>query len=128
LSSEQLKADDVEELMFGLVNSMSRRVSLNIPKEVRKSGGRMDRVAEILIQGRDHGLPSYVAWREFCGMSVVDNFTDLSDIISIPNIAILSTIYRFVIFSVFTCQKFQIRVPANFNQSGLANLFNQILQ
>ena len=124
MSSEQLKADDVEELMFGLVNSMSRRVSLNIPKEVRKSGGRMDRVAEILIQGRDHGLPSYVAWREFCGLSVVDNFTDLSDIISIPNIAILSTIYRLT-FSPFSPE---IPVPANFNQSGSPNEFDPILQ
>ena len=55
--------------------------------------GDNDKVVEILLRGRDHGLPSYVAWRRFCAVENVNNFTDLTDIISSTNIDILSSVY-----------------------------------
>ena len=55
--------------------------------------GENDKVAEILLRGRDHGLPSYAAWRRFCALKPVNNFTDLSDYVSSANIALLSSIY-----------------------------------
>lgn len=52
------------------------------------------KVIEIILRGRDHGLPGYTTWRQFCGLNVVSNWTDLTDIISQNNIDLLSTIYR----------------------------------
>ena len=54
----------------------------------------MDRFVEIILRGRDHGVASYAAWRQFCGLTAVSNFTDLSDIISSGNIALLSSVYK----------------------------------
>ena len=56
----------------------------------------MDKVVEILMRGRDHGLPGCVAWRQFCGLSPVRNFTDLRDIVSTTNIVLLGNVYSSV--------------------------------
>ncbi|EFX87909.1 hypothetical protein DAPPUDRAFT_42141, partial [Daphnia pulex] len=85
-----------EELLYGLVSTMSRRVSLHIAKDVRRSTNGMDKVVEILMRGRDHGLPGYTAWRQFCGLSPIRNFTDLSDIVSSTNIVLLASVYSHV--------------------------------
>jgi len=41
----------------------------------------MDLVALNLQRGRDHGLPGYSKWREFCGKPAATTFDDLSDVI-----------------------------------------------
>lgn len=96
-SSSHLNAQQVEELLYGLVSTMSRRVTLHIAKDVRRynsaTSSGIDKVVEILTKGRDHGLPGYVAWRQFCGLSPVQNFTDLGDIISTTNIVLLASVY-----------------------------------
>ncbi|KAK8781291.1 hypothetical protein V5799_017369 [Amblyomma americanum] len=33
-------------------------------------------------RGRDHGIPSYNDWREFCGMSRITDFSQLADVMS----------------------------------------------
>lgn len=42
-------------------------------------GNGWDQAALDIQTGRDHGLPTYVAWRQWCGLSVPENFTDLID-------------------------------------------------
>lgn len=99
-ASGYLNAQQTEELLYGLVSTMSRRVSLHVAKDVRRqnspTSSGIDRVVEILIRGRDHGLPGYVAWRQFCGLSPVRNFTDMGDIVSSTNIVLLSSVYTHV--------------------------------
>ena len=97
-ASSHLNAQQAEELLYGLVSTMSRRVSLHIAKDVRRSTAAdgMDKVVEILMRGRDHGLPGYVAWRQFCGLSPVRIFPDLGDIVSTTNIVLLGNVYSSV--------------------------------
>ena len=50
--------------------------------------------AQIIQHGRDHGVPGYVKWREFCGLPAVQTFEQLSDVMTGPTIATLKSIYR----------------------------------
>lgn len=47
-------------------------------------------------RGRDHGLPGYNAWREYCGLKFAIDFNDLSNEISEKKIEILSALYKYV--------------------------------
>ena len=37
-------------------------------------------------RGRDHALPFYNAWREFCNLTVAETFEDLSNEIKSPEV------------------------------------------
>ena len=96
-NGQTMSAGQAEELLYGMVSTMSRRVSLHISKDVRRSQGAVvDKVAEVLLRGRDHGLPGYASWRQFCGLAPVRNFSDLADIVSNGNMALLSSVYASV--------------------------------
>ena len=56
-------------------------------------GGGLDLAAQIIQHGRDHGIPGYVKWREFCGLPKISTFDELSDVIDAPTIATLKSIY-----------------------------------
>ena len=89
-----LNAQQTEELLYGLVNTLSRKVGLHVAREVRRYGtSSKDRVVEVILRGRDHGLPGYAAWRLFCGLAPVTSFDDLTDIIPASNIVLLSSVY-----------------------------------
>lgn len=53
----------------------------------------MDLMAQLIQQGRDHGLPPYIRWRKFCGLGYVNAFRDLLDLMSGDTVASLQSIY-----------------------------------
>ncbi len=93
MDAEPLASDQLEELLLGLVHTLSRRVSLHVADEVRRSAGHVDAVAEAVARGRDHGLPGYTAWRRSCGLGVASQWSDLADTVSADNLAVLSRVY-----------------------------------
>lgn len=46
-----------------------------------------------LQRGRDHGISSYNAWRDICGVKKATAFEDLADSISASNIELLKSVY-----------------------------------
>lgn len=62
----------------------------------------LDYVAQIVQQGRDHGLPKYLNWRRYCGLNQVREFSDLRGMMATDTIDRLRTVYRFECFSIIT--------------------------
>ncbi|KJH50715.1 animal hem peroxidase [Dictyocaulus viviparus] len=54
--------------------------------------------AFLLHRGRDHGIPGYVKWREYCGGGKVSDFNELKNIVIDPHhlLPILTSLYRSV--------------------------------
>ncbi|KAL1122797.1 hypothetical protein AAG570_003123 [Ranatra chinensis] len=57
-------------------------------------GGGLDLVAQLIQQGRDHGIPSYVQWRKFCHKKTIFSFDDLLKDMSQEAVTGLKSVYR----------------------------------
>ncbi|XP_050707361.1 peroxidase-like protein 3 isoform X4 [Eriocheir sinensis] len=64
--------------------------------EDAKTGVSLDLAAQILQQGRDHGIAGYNRWRHLCGLPKAASFQGLSDVTAPENIKKLQGIYKHV--------------------------------
>ena len=55
----------------------------------------MDLAATNINRGRDHGIPSYNAYRERCGLKRALKFDDLSDTMNATQIQKLASVYEY---------------------------------
>ncbi len=70
--------------------------------EVRDRLGRpfhFDLVSINIMRGRDHGIPSYTRYREFCGLQPVKSWNDLTRFIPDDAVSIMRRFYRFYFLS-----------------------------
>ncbi|XP_067656390.1 peroxidase-like [Haliotis asinina] len=68
----------VRGLVTECVQSVDCKISQELTDHLFPDGNRsMDLAALNIQRGRDHGLPPYTAWRTFCGMPSVANFSGL---------------------------------------------------
>lgn len=56
----------------------------------------LDLVSLNIQRGRDHGLPGYTKWREYCGLGKVDSFSDLEGHLDPQTLQDISMLYRSV--------------------------------
>ncbi|XP_072164424.1 salivary peroxidase/catechol oxidase-like [Diadema setosum] len=56
----------------------------------------LDLVAINTQRGRDHGIPGYTKWRQFCGLPNVTSFEGLADVMKPDTIAVLKEAYTHV--------------------------------
>nr|CAD7425233.1 unnamed protein product [Timema monikensis] len=77
------------------VGEKSVSSSAYAPSQLYERGGAgLDLAAQVIQQGRDHGLPGYTHWRQFCGLSLADKFQDLTDVMPLQVVSTLSKVYR----------------------------------
>lgn len=74
----------IDELIGGLINTPSQKYDPFITREVSNhlfeqpnDGFGMDLPALNLQRGREHAVPGYNIWREWCGLPRAHNFDDL---------------------------------------------------
>lgn len=63
---------------------------------VKVSPCGLDLVSLNIQRGRDHGLPSYPSWREYCGFEKPTSFEDLDGVIDPASLYRISAIYKSV--------------------------------
>ncbi|GAB1610096.1 peroxidase-like protein, partial [Argonauta hians] len=93
---------DAPTLVFGgLTSDLAQQVDRLMTDELTNKlvetapGNGWDLASLDVQSGRDNGLPTYTAWRQWCGLSVPENFTDLVDH-SEENRLLLSQLYESV--------------------------------
>uniref|UniRef100_A0A0L8FXZ4 Uncharacterized protein n=1 Tax=Octopus bimaculoides TaxID=37653 RepID=A0A0L8FXZ4_OCTBM len=77
---------DAPTLVYrGLISDLAQEVDRLMSEDLTNRlvetapGNGWDLAALDIQQGRDNGIPTYTAWRQWCGLSVPENFTDLVD-------------------------------------------------
>ena len=66
----------INQVAQALDSSMSQEVTNRLFQEPGKDFG-LDLAALNIQRGREHGIPSYNAWREWCGFPKIYRFSDL---------------------------------------------------
>jgi len=82
----------INQVAQALDNSMSQEVTNHLFQEPGKKWG-LDLAALNIQRGREHGIPSYNAWRDWCGFPKIYRFEDLAGIMSNQTIAGYSKYY-----------------------------------
>ncbi|KAG8191257.1 hypothetical protein JTE90_003269 [Oedothorax gibbosus] len=83
----------IDLLLRGLVREKAQSVDSYITDEVRNrlfqpfNGDHgMDLSAIGIQRGRDHGLPGYTKWRKLCGLSEINKWEDLFDVMDAQHV------------------------------------------
>ncbi|XP_013792931.1 peroxidasin homolog, partial [Limulus polyphemus] len=97
-SSSLVYTSKLRHLMMGTLIQSAMSMDVNVNNQVlsRNSSGGIDVMATIIQQSRDHGIPSYTAWRTFCGFPLVKTFQDLEMFMDKTTVKLFQQIYKVV--------------------------------
>ena len=77
----------IDPTMLGLVGNQSNAVDSKFAFGLARrlfvrpgESGRMDLTALNIQRGRDHGIPTYGRWRQYCGLQAINSFNDLEKV------------------------------------------------
>ncbi|XP_039290630.1 peroxidase isoform X2 [Nilaparvata lugens] len=96
------KSTNLDALVRGLATQSSQSMDLQFSEAMtnylykeNESYG-LDRLSLDIQRGRDHGLPGYNVFREFCGLPKVKDFSQLTDTIPVEVVGKLRKLYKSV--------------------------------
>lgn len=95
------EAGGFDKVLQGLLHGAAEKEDIHINDVMtnhmfQESSSRsgLDLAAQIIQQGRDHGVPAYYKWRDFCHLSPVRDFGDLEHIALPEVVSALQRVYR----------------------------------
>jgi hypothetical protein len=68
----------IDPILRGLMTTPVKRPQRITPAATERMFGSTDLASLNIQRGRDHGLPGYNKWRQFCGLNVAQTFDQLS--------------------------------------------------
>ncbi|GFU52027.1 chorion peroxidase [Nephila pilipes] len=88
-----------DALVRGLVRQPAQAFDSHVTPQLKNqlfnsSGYGLDLIALNIQRGRDHGLPGYNEWREYCGLPRLRNFKDLETVMNPMVARNFSRLYR----------------------------------
>ena len=93
----------IESIFLGLLFSMTSITSLGMADSLQNHlyvtpnfgpGMQIDLAATNINRGRDHGLPSFINFRNYCGLGLAQSFDDLNTTMSNSSIQKLKSVYN----------------------------------
>ena len=98
-----IKNYGIEPIMYGLIGNESESFDTKFAEALARhlfiplgEGGLADLSAINIHRGRDHGLPPYNEWRQFCGFSKAEDWNDLKGDMESETIKNLKKVYSSV--------------------------------
>jgi len=95
------KAGWADDYVLGLINQVSQAFDDSVSQEVtnhlfQEPGARfgMDLVSLNIQRGREHGIPSYNRWREWCGLHTINTWDDLLSVMANHSVRGYAEIYE----------------------------------
>jgi len=93
----------LDQVLEGLVREKAMAEDIFISEamtnklfEDSADGYGLDLAAQLIQQGRDHGVAGYNEWRKFCGLERAANFRDLADVMAPTVVQALQRVYSHV--------------------------------
>ncbi|KAF5294389.1 hypothetical protein FQR65_LT10754 [Abscondita terminalis] len=90
----------LDRLVLGLTNQPIQKrdeyITSELTNHLFQTSGvpfGMDLAAVNIQRGRDHGLPSYTAWRKPCGLIPLKNWSDFEKVMLVDTVARLKSLY-----------------------------------
>ena len=97
---QSVNARGIEPTVLGLIGNQSNTVDAKFAFGLARKlfvrpgqAGHVDLTALNIQRGRDHGLPTYGRWRQFCGLSAINTFNDLATVMPAAVAQRFSTIF-----------------------------------
>ncbi|XP_076367528.1 salivary peroxidase/catechol oxidase-like isoform X2 [Tachypleus tridentatus] len=96
-----LSSDPVTRVLVGITQQYAQKVGYYYAHDMKhylmsssRSVVGIDMLATDIQRGRDHGLPSYVRWREWCKLKPITNFEELENEMLYDAVEKLKKIYK----------------------------------
>ena len=98
---EMYDPEKLDQILRGLIKGHAQNEDIFIGEAMTskmfmdpETGVGLDLAAQIIQQGRDHGVPGYTEWRKLCDLPPVNSFSDLNEVMPQSTVDKLSAVYK----------------------------------